>query len=182
VAERLHRDDKRQGLGMQITPDFCRMMARYNAWQNDGLRRLVATMPEADLRREQGAHFGTILGTLNHILWGDRIWMHRFAGLDRPEVGLADSPHLTPTAAVWGAERFRTDGQITLWAERLNAVDLVGNLSWTSEAAGRVVSRPLQMLVVHMFNHQTHHRGQVHAMLTAQGQKVPATDLFLMPD
>lgn len=167
---------------MKITPDYCRLMARYNAWQNDGLRRLVATLPDAQLRRPQGAFFGSVLNTLNHILWADLMWMHRFAGLPRPEGGIDDSIAQTPTAAVWGAERFRTDGQITLWAEKLHAVDLVGDLSWTSGAAGRVVTRPMQALVVHMFNHQTHHRGQVHAMLTAQGHNAPPTDLFLMPD
>lgn len=167
---------------MKTTPDYCRLMACYNSWQNDGLRRLVTAMPEADLRHDQGAFFGSIMHTLSHLLWGDQMWMHRFAGLPRPDGGIDDSIALTPTAAAWGAERFRTDGQINLWAERLKAVDLVGNLSWTSGAAGRVMTRPLQMLVVHMFNHQTHHRGQVHAMLTAQGHKPLATDLFLMPD
>ncbi len=165
---------------MQITPDYCRLMAGYNAWQNDGLRALLRDLPEAELRADRGAHFGSILGTLNHLLWADRIWLHRLTGAPRPGGGLAESVEITPTPAVWGAERFRTDGQIRLWAERLNAVDLVGQLRWQSGSAGAEVSRPIQMLVVHMFNHQTHHRGQVHAMLTAIGVAPPPTDLFLM--
>lgn len=167
---------------MQITPDYCRLMARYNAWQNDGLRGLVTGLDADLLTADRGAHFGSILGTLNHIMWADRVWMHRLTGSPPPEGGMADSHSLTPTAAVWGAERFRTDGQIRLWAEALNAVDLIGNLSWRSGAAGGEVSRPIQMLVVHMFNHQTHHRGQVHALLTGAGLKPPPTDLFLMPE
>lgn len=167
---------------MRVTPDYCRLMARYNAWQNDGLRSIVEAMPPAELTRGRGAYFGSIMGTLNHLLWADRIWMHRLAGDPRPEGGIRDSVACTPTPAAWSAERFRTDGRIRLWAERLNAVDLVGDLAWESGAAGRSVSRPLQVLVVHVFNHQTHHRGQVHAMLTAAGHVPGDTDLFLMPD
>lgn len=167
---------------MQITPDYCRMMARYNAWQNEGLRRLVEAMPDADYRQERGAFFGSIAHTLNHLLWGDQVWMHRFAGTPMPAGGIRDSVGLTPTAAAWGAERFRTDARITLWADRLNAVDLVGEIHWYSGAAERDISQPIQRLVVHMFNHQTHHRGQVHAMLTAAGLRPTETDLFMMPD
>jgi uncharacterized damage-inducible protein DinB len=165
---------------MMVTPDYCRVMARYNAWQNDGLRRVMAGMAEAELRRDRGAFFGSILATLNHLLWADRVWLSRLTGSERPPGGIAESVSLTPTAAVWGAERFRTDGQLSLWAERLDAVDLVGDLVWASGATGREERRPIAQIVMHVFNHQTHHRGQVHAMLTAAGVTPPPTDLFLM--
>ncbi len=167
---------------MLVTPDYCRLMARYNAWQNTGLRRMVAAMDPAALTADRGAFFGSIMATLNHLLWADQIWLHRLAGHPAPQGGIAQSVTLTPTAAVWGAERFRTDGRLTLWAEGLRAVDLVGDLSWYSGTAGRQVSRPLGLIVTHLFNHQTHHRGQVHAMLTAAGQRPGDTDLFLMPE
>lgn len=167
---------------MIVTPDYARVMARYNAWQNDGLRRMVAGMSEDVLRAERGAFFGSILATLNHVLWADRVWMARLAGMAPPPGGIAESVGLTPTGAVWGAERFRTDGAITLWAERLDAVDLVGDLVWQSALTGREERRPVGRIVMHMFNHQTHHRGQVHAMLTAAGMTPGPTDLFLMPD
>lgn len=166
---------------MMVTPEYCRVMARYNAWQNDGLRRMLEAMPEAELRRDRGAFFGSIMATVNHVLWADRVWMARIAGTDRPPGGIAESVGLTPTAAVWGAERFRTDGAITLWAEGVAAVDLVGDLVWQSALTGREERRPVALCVVHMFNHQTHHRGQVHAMLTAAGLEPGTTDLFLMP-
>ncbi len=121
---------------MIVTPDYVRVMARYNAWQNDGLRRMLAAMPDAEVRQDRGAFFGSILATVNHILWADRIWMSRLAGSEKPAGGIAESVALTPTAAVWGAERFRTDGAITLWAERLDAVDLVGDLVWQSALTG----------------------------------------------
>jgi uncharacterized damage-inducible protein DinB len=167
---------------MMVTPEYCRMMARYNAWQNEGLRRLLTGMPDVELLRERGAFFGSIMATVNHLLWADRIWMARLAGTERPAGGIADSVGLTPTAAVWGAERFRTDGAITLWAERVDALDLLGDLVWQSALTGREERRAVAMCVVHMFNHQTHHRGQVHAMLTAAGMNPGPTELFLMPE
>jgi uncharacterized damage-inducible protein DinB len=167
---------------MIVTPDYCRMMARYNAWQNEGLRRMLPEMADTALRRDRGAHFGSILATVNHILWADRVWLARLTGGEAPGGGIAGSVGLTPTAAVWGAERFRTDGAITRWAERLDALDLVGDLVWQSALTGGEARRPVAICVVHMFNHQTHHRGQVHAMLTAAGMTPGPTDLFLMPE
>jgi uncharacterized damage-inducible protein DinB len=167
---------------MIVTPEYCRVMARYNAWQNDGLRKLVCAMPDAEVRADRGAHFGSILATLNHVLWADRLWLARLTGAQAPGGGIAESVALTPTAAVWGAERFRTDGQLRLWAERLDAVELVGEMVWSSALTGREERRPIGRIVMHLFNHQTHHRGQVHAMLTAAGVTPPPTDLFLMPD
>jgi uncharacterized damage-inducible protein DinB len=167
---------------LHITPEYCRLMARYNAWQNASLRRIVETMPPEALDADRGAFFGSIRATLNHLLWADRLWLARFTGTAAPEGGIAGSVDLTPTIAVWGAERFRTDARLTLWAEHLRALDLAADMTWVSGSAGRQFTRPLQPLIVHMFNHQTHHRGQVHAMLTAAGQRPGDTDLFLMPD
>lgn len=165
-----------------ITPAYCRTMARYNAWQNNGLRRIVETMPDADLRRDHRAFFGSILETLNHLLWGDMLWMARFDGGPAPSVSLGESVEMTPTGAAWAAERFRIDGRITLWAARLRATDLVGDLAWVSTSTGQKMSKPWTTCVTHFFNHQTHHRGQVHAMLTASGIAPDVTDLVFMPD
>ncbi len=164
-----------------ISVKYCKMMAHYNEWQNTGLRKMVVEMPEAELTTDRGAFFGSILGTLNHLLWGDQIWMSRFAGLAAPGLSMRQSPTLTPNVHEWSRQRFLTDGAIREWADHLTEVDLVGSLTWYSGAAGAEVTRPLGPLIVHMFNHQTHHRGQVHAMLTAAGQVPGDTDLFLMP-
>ncbi|MBI1416870.1 MAG: damage-inducible protein DinB [Limimaricola sp.] len=165
-----------------IDAAYCRMMARYNRWQNENLRMVVEPMDDAELRADRGAFFGSILATLNHLLWADAMWLSRFEGSAPPTGGIAGSTTLTPTPAAWGAERFRLDGRLIRWAERLRAVELAGDLTWHSGALGREVTKPLAFCVVHMFNHQTHHRGQVHAMLTAAGQSPGVTDLFLMPD
>lgn len=165
-----------------ITPAYCRMMARYNTWQNKGLRSIVEAMSDADLRRDHKAYFGSVLETLNHLLWGDMVWMARFDGGPGPDLTLGESREMTPTGPSWAAERFRLDGRITLWADRLRALDLTGDLTWTSTTTGQQMSKALATCVVHFFNHQTHHRGQIHAMLTASGITPVVTDLVFMPD
>lgn len=167
---------------MIITPEYCISMARYNAWQNKQLKAAFAELSEKELGRTRKAFFGSILGTANHILWGDRIWMARFTGGTPPKGGIADSVDLTPSGLEWNTARFRTDGDILTWAERLRALDLTGDLSWHSGALGKSVARPMAICVVHMFNHQTHHRGQIHTMLTAAGVREPVSDLAFMPD
>ena len=167
---------------MLVTPDWVRLMARYNAWQNGVHLVLVPALSEAELIRDRGAFWGSILGTLSHLLWGDRIWLHRLAGLPRPEATLAESARLVTDASTWAEARRRTDEDLSAWAGRLTSSDLEGDLSWNSPAAGRMVSRPRAVLVTHLFNHGTHHRGQVHAMLTAAGLRPGDTDLPFRPD
>lgn len=157
-------------------------MARYNAWQNKGLREMIADMDRDALYKDRGAFFGSIMGTLNHLLWGDTIWISRFDGGVAPDPAIKDSVNFTPTPAVWAAENFRMDARIRLWAGRLRAIDLVGDLEWYSGAMGRQMSRPKALCVMQLFNHQTHHRGQVHAMLTAMGKRPNDTDLPFMPE
>ena len=165
-----------------ITPDYCRTMARFSAWQNDGLREVVAGLPKEELYRDRGAFWGSIMGTLNHALWGDQIWISRLDGGAQTDATLADSPEFTPTPAEWAAQRFRMDARIRLWAEAVHAVDLTGDLAWYSGAMGRDMVKSKAICVMQMFNHQTHHRGQVHQMLTAMGVKLNDTDLPFMPE
>jgi uncharacterized damage-inducible protein DinB len=165
-----------------ITPAYCQTMAQYNAWQNKGLREIVEAMDEDVLRLDRGAFFGSILGTLNHLLWGDLLWMARFDGGMAPENVISGSVDLTPTSADWAAERFSTDTRIQKWADKLQAADLKGDLAWFSGSVKADVTRPLATCIIHFFNHQTHHRGQIHAMLTAAGANPQATDLVFMPE
>lgn len=157
-------------------------MARYNAWQNTGLREMISQIPTADLTKDRGAFFGSIMGTLNHLLWGDAIWISRFDGGQGPDPSIKDSVEFTPTPAVWAAERFRMDARITLWAQSVSAIDLVGDIAWYSVGAGRQMTKSKALCVMQLFNHQTHHRGQVHMMLTALGKKPNDTDLPFMPE
>ena len=165
-----------------ITPEWVQMMASYNRWQNECMLEAMESLSDADLRKDRGAFWGSILGTANHLLWGDQMWLSRLSpDATAPAVGLKDSAKLTPTLGAWEAERFRTDGRFVLWAKDLKAVSLTGDLSWYSGAAGMDKRAPLSLIVTHVFNHQTHHRGQIHAMLTQAGAKTSDTDLFLMP-
>ncbi|ETX26774.1 DNA damage-inducible protein DinB [Roseivivax isoporae LMG 25204] len=165
-----------------VDAGYCLWMARYNAWQNRQLRAIFADMSAAELAQERGAFFGSLLGTANHVLWADRMWMSRLVGGPAPGGGISDSPRFTDSARDWDIARFRADADILLWAERLRSVELTGMLSWHSGALGRRVEKPRALCVVHMFNHQTHHRGQIHAMLTAAGRAAPVTDLAFMPE
>lgn len=157
-------------------------MAQYNAWQNNQLLPILDSMTFDELTKERGAFFGSIFGTLNHLLWGDTLWLNRFdPSVLATEAEMPHSLTLYPTLATWSAQRFRTDGRITLWAERLKAIDLVGDLTLYSRVQDREMSKSMASCVIGFFNHQTHHRGQVHAMLTAAGQDAPVTDLIYMP-
>jgi uncharacterized damage-inducible protein DinB len=165
-----------------IDREYCVTMARYNSWQNNQLMGLLDAMDPVELTRDRGAFYGSVLRTVNHLLWADQLWMSRIQGTDGPVVDLADSVDLHPTLGSWNAERFRTDGRMTLWAEKLNNIALKGDLSFYSAVMGRDVTRPVGLCVTHMFNHQTHHRGQVHAMLSQAGSDTPISDLFFMPE
>ncbi len=162
--------------------DICRAMARYNHWQNRNLLDAADTLTDAARRVDRGAFFGSIFGTLNHLLWGDMVWMSRFAGWEAPAIGIPDSPGLHDSWDNYKTARLQADDGIRAWADALTAQDLEGELGWYSAVAGAEVSRPRGLLIQHVFNHQTHHRGQVHAMLTAAGAQPGATDLAFMPD
>ncbi len=164
------------------TADYARTMARYGAWQNAAQTAAAGTLDPVVRERDGGAFFGSIAGTLNHLLWGDRIWMSRFADTPKPTQGtIPDSVRETPDWNAYADARRETDGLIGTWAAGLSDEWFAGDLTWWSGAAGREVSRPRAMLVVHFFNHGTHHRGQVNALLTAAGAVPGDTDLFLMP-
>ncbi|MCB9945749.1 MAG: damage-inducible protein DinB [Geminicoccaceae bacterium] len=164
-----------------IDAGYVRVMARYSVWQNESLIAAAGRLDDEARLQDRGAFFGSIQATLNHLLWGDRTWLSRFTDLPAPESGIQGSVHLAPDWPTYKLERRVTDADITSWASSVGDNDLVGELTWFSGALGREVSRPVSLLVVHFFNHQTHHRGQAHAMLTAAGTRPEPTDLPFMP-
>lgn len=166
-----------------IQKEYVLYMARYNAWQNNQLRDIVQQMSEADLKADRVAFFGSIFATLNHILWGDTLWMSRWcADVPAPSKGSTEHTTFTPTIGAWEGERFRLDGRIRIWAQTLSNLDLQGELEWTSGILGGPVVQPLGLCVTHMFNHQTHHRGQISQMLNEAGIAPPVSDLVFMPE
>ena len=164
-----------------IDKSYLREMARYNRWQNENLYGAAEALSDAERKRERGAFFGSIHGTLNHILWGDRAWMYRFAGMPKVTVGIKGSADIYADWNELKRERAAFDGVIADWADGLDPKWLEGDLTWFSGAMQREMTMPKWILVTHMFNHQTHHRGQVHGMLTAAGAKPGDTDLPFMP-
>lgn len=165
-----------------IEAGYVRTMARYNAWQNRQLTVMLTGVPDDVLRADRGAFFGSIMATLNHILFADVLWMSRFdARISAPDRDV-DHLNFTPTFAAWSAERFRMDGAIRIWADTVRSLDLKGELSWFSGTMKRDFQQPLDLCVTQLFNHQTHHRGQVHAMMTAAGLDAPVSDMILMPE
>ena len=165
-----------------ITAEWVRLMAAYNAEMNRRLYAAAGRLAPGHRTEDRGAFFGSVQGTLSHLLWGDRTWMHRFDGWEKPPGVIKDSPGLYADWAALNAAREEADAGIEAWAARLDAAWLDGRIGWFSGALGRDVSRPVAVLVTHFFNHQTHHRGQVHALLTGFGLHTGDTDLpFVLP-
>lgn len=163
-----------------ITPDYVRAMAAYNAEMNRRLYAAAGRLGAAERCAPRGAFWGSVQGTLNHLLWADRMWMSRFAGWPRPELKLAQSDRLFADFAELAAARAQTDAALQDWAAPVDAAWLAGELVWVSGISGRERRRGRALLLMHLFNHQTHHRGQVHCLLTQSGQETGDTDLFLL--
>jgi uncharacterized damage-inducible protein DinB len=161
-----------------ITPDYVRTMADYNRWQNENLYGAAGKLTDEQRKEQRGAFFGSIHATLNHLLWGDQMWMSRFAGTPKPKApGIPGSVAMYESWEDLKRERQAFDQVIVDWASKVDPQWLAGDLTWFSGGAGRELTKPAGLLVVHMFNHQTHHRGQVHCMLTQAGVKPGTTDL-----
>ena len=159
---------------------FVATMAAYNAEMNRRLYGAALRLPDAERRRDRGAFWGTIHGTLCHLLWGDRMWMARFDGWQRPDTAIAGSAALIADFDALTAARTAADARICAWAARVEPSWLAGRMSFHSAGAGREITAPVGLLVTHFFNHQTHHRGQAHALITAAGEATGDTDLFLV--
>lgn len=166
-----------------ISPAWCRLMAAYSSEMNRRIYRAAGQLSDAERKRDRGAFFGSIHATLNHLLWGDRVWMHRLAdGWERPRGGIPASTSLYESFEDLRAAREETDRRIEAWAGGLTEAWLAEELVWFSGATAREWRRPKWILVTHLFNHGTHHRGQVHAMLTAAGIRPEDTDLPFILD
>lgn len=152
-----------------------RRMAAYNTAANRILYAAVAKLPDVEYRRPRAAFFGSIHGTLNHILLGDRIWMTRFAGGQHPSTGL--NSILYDDFAALRAAREEMDARIEAFvAERVDEAFLAATIRYTTNAAVDAED-PVAVLLPHLFNHQTHHRGQVHGLLSQTVVPPPSLDM-----
>lgn len=149
--------------------------ARYNIWANNRLFDAVNALPDEEYFRDLSGFFGSIHGTLNHILVGDRAWLRRMEGEGLVVQSLdqelyADLPTLREA-------RQQEDKRIQSLVETTDAQGFDRIVSYRN-MAGEAHTFPLSMLLTHLFNHHTHHRGQVHQMLSQLGQNPPPLDLI----
>lgn len=164
-----------------ISKDYCLQMARHNKWQNEEMAQAFSSLDANDLVVDRGAFFGSILATANHLMWGDLTWLSRFDGQDGPVVGLPESSSLTDSYDAWYPLRQQLDARFINWAESVQQSDLEGIFEWYSGAMQRDFKVLKATCICQMFNHQTHHRGQIHAMVTAAGGRGWTTDLPFIP-
>ena len=164
-------------------------MAQYNQWVNRRLYNKVQLLSAAEIAKDRGAFFGSILGTLNHILVGDMFWLRRFSSSKLCKDALAPIREMTmPTSLrdVLCADIH----DLRLKREEMDALIMNFSHTWHDEMlaapiryrnmAGEKQRQPLGALLQHLFNHQTHHRGQVTTLLFQAGINPEATDLIMM--
>jgi uncharacterized damage-inducible protein DinB len=160
-------------------PRYVRLMAAYNRWMNEKVFEACASLSPEELHAERGAFFRSVIGTLNHLLYGDLAWLGRFKE-GEPRATRPDEIIHGDLAALRAA-REALDREIAEWAEQIDAEWLAATFRYRSVVDGGERAFPGWLLVVHMFNHQTHHRGQLTTLLTQLGRDVGATDLPFMP-
>jgi len=170
----------------------CALMAAYNARMNRACLDAARTLPAAALKApRKGAFFDSIMGTLAHVVVCDTVWAQRFRNAGEPHAGLLAPVGRMPAPkslrecpyedlAELEAARAGLDEALLAWAGAVTDSDLEGELTYTRMAGGaRPETLPLWALVQHFWNHQTHHRGQLSALLLEAGADVGVTDLLV---
>ena len=163
-----------------MDPAQATLMARYNRWMNERIYALLSPVEDAERKQERGAFFGSIHDTLDHVHTGDLIWMARFERLERPPVAIGRR-NLESFVELRSA-REAMDERILRWAEGLSPEWLAADHTWRSRIDGNARTHKAWHLVTHLFNHQTHHRGQVTTLMFQMGIDPGVTDLPLMPE
>jgi uncharacterized damage-inducible protein DinB len=153
------------------------MLAAYNGWANRRLYEAAAALSDADYRADRGAFFKSVHGTLNHLLVADRIWMRRFTGEGEAPTKL-DAILFEDFGELRDA-REAEDARIERYVGGLSDGDLAGRFRYRTINNPRDIEQPLAPALVHFFNHQTHHRGQAHCLLTCLAGTAPSLDLLV---
>ena len=165
------------------------LMAQYNQWMNTSLFSALSGLEPLEISKDRGAFFGSILGTLNHILVGDTIWLKRFTAHPTNFTALQAINELTLPASLseiihsdivsLKSARENIDFVITNFTKEASEEDFDYNLAYTN-TKGKTYKKQFGHLVQHLFNHQTHHRGQVSTLLNQQGIDIGSTDLLML--
>ncbi len=156
--------------------DHFKMFAGYNSWANGKLYNAAGKLSDNDYDSDCAVAFSSMHGTLNHLLGGDMIWMSRFRGTVAPSISLDTILHQTFEAL--RTARFAYDREIEDFVDGLDPAALDKTISYTPITDPRPVTQKLAPAMAHLFNHQTHHRGQAHAILTRLTGEAPALDLL----
>jgi uncharacterized damage-inducible protein DinB len=162
-----------------ISPEYCQLMARYNRWMNERLYALLSELSDDERKTDRGAFFGSMHGTLNHLLWGDRMWLGRF--IDEPCGHPAFGADMYAEFSELAREREITDRRMLDWAGGVSPEWLGGTLSYVSKVDGRGREMPRAVAVLQLFNHGTHHRGQLTTLIKQAGRDPGVTDLPWLP-
>lgn len=162
-----------------IDAKYCLAMAEYNEWMNTRLYALCSSMTDEQRKQNRGAFFGSIHRTLNHILYGDLAFMSRFTGEPSTVPALGVDVY-ADFGDLW-RERSTLDRRICVWSETLQKDWLKQELTYESKVDGVTRTVPKWVLVMHMFNHETHHRGQITTLLSQLGLDMGTTDIPFMP-
>ena len=165
------------------------LLAEYNRWMNTSLFSALSGLEPREVAKDRGAFFGSILGTLNHILVGDIIWLKRFTGhpanfkalrdLDERALPASLSEIIHADIVLLKAARETMDSVIIHFIEEAQEEDFTYNLAYTN-TKGKTYKKQFGHLVQHLFNHQTHHRGQASTLLNQQGIDIGSTDLLML--
>jgi uncharacterized damage-inducible protein DinB len=159
---------------------YARAMASYNSWMNGRLYETCAQLSDEQRKQDVSAFFKSIHGTLNHLLLADRIWMGRFTATTFACASLRDE--LYANFEQLRREREQEDARISAWVDGLQTGDLQAELHFTSVVNPQPRCYPLWFALSHFFNHQTHHRGQITALLSQFQVDPGVTDLLALPE
>jgi uncharacterized damage-inducible protein DinB len=153
------------------------MLAGYNQWANRRLYEAAGALDDADYRADHGAFFGSVHRTLNHLLVADRIWLRRMTGEGEAPAHL--DAILYDDFAELRAARENEDRRIVAYVASLSDEDLAGTIRYRTISNPADIEQELLPIVINFFNHQTHHRGQAHCMLTRITNRAPSLDLLM---
>ena len=173
---------------MSLKSNF-ELMSQYNQWMNSNIYKAASKLSTEKIKEDRGAFFKSILGTLNHIMVADLIWLKRFAQHPKQYAALNCVPELTNQTSLnqilyedffaLQQSRKEIDEIIINWCQEIEAADLNSNLEYTNTKGKRYIKN-FGSLIQHFFNHQTHHRGQASTLLNQYGIDLGVTDLLMI--
>lgn len=162
-----------------ITPTYARYMAGFNAEMDRRFIEASLRLTDAQRREDRGAFWKSILGTFNHILWVDHVWLNRLTGSPMPPGIRDDSGTYFDDFDAFVEARDDANARIAEWAKGVTQEFLDSDCIWFKGRPDEFVT-PYSVLVAHMYTHQVHHRGQIHALLTSFGEDTSDTSMWVV--